>query len=64
VLGSPSIDLDGDTASGECVWAAVSGSGDGAPGILVGRHVDELVREDGRWRFARRVGHIDVGALG
>ena len=35
----------------------------GAPGVLVGRHVDELVREDGRWRFARRVGHIDIGAL-
>ncbi|MFC5749868.1 nuclear transport factor 2 family protein [Actinomadura rugatobispora] len=65
VIASPSIELDGDTASGECVWAAVSGAAEGgAPGVLVGRHVDEFVREDGRWRFARRAGHIDVGALG
>jgi hypothetical protein len=31
--------------------------------VLVGRHVDELVREDGRWRFAVRRGFVDVGAL-
>jgi uncharacterized protein (TIGR02246 family) len=59
LLGSPRIELDGDTASGECVWAAISGT----PGALVGRHVDELVREDGRWLFARRAGYIDIGAL-
>jgi uncharacterized protein (TIGR02246 family) len=63
LLAAPRIELDGDTATGECVWAAISASDSGAPGVLVGRHVDELVREDGRWRFARRVGHIDIGAL-
>jgi hypothetical protein len=57
--------LSGDTASGECVWAAIGRRTDGAePSILVGRHVDELVREDGRWRFALRRGFIDIGALG
>ncbi|WP_238439032.1 nuclear transport factor 2 family protein [Frankia nepalensis] len=64
LLGSPLVELAGDTATGECVWAAVSRDDDGAPRVLVGRHVDELVREDGRWRFARRRGLIDIGALG
>ncbi|MBL7500295.1 nuclear transport factor 2 family protein [Frankia sp. CNm7] len=63
LLGSPRIELGDDTASGECVWAAISWLPDGSPGVLVGRHVDQLVREDGHWRFARRIGHVDVGAL-
>jgi uncharacterized protein (TIGR02246 family) len=64
LLGSPLVELDGDTATGECVWAAVSRNDDGTPRVLVGRHVDRLVREDGRWRFARRAGLIDIGAVG
>jgi uncharacterized protein (TIGR02246 family) len=66
VLSSPRIELtgDGDTAAGECMWTAISLAADGSSKVLVGRHVDELVREDGRWRFARRTGHVDIGALG
>lgn len=63
VLGSPRVALNGDTATGECVWSAVS-MANGAPRILVGRHVDVLEREDGRWRFAMRRGLVDVGAVG
>jgi len=63
LIGSPRIELAGDRATGECVWAAVSGSQVGPPTILVGRHVDELVREDGRWCFARRAGFVDIGSL-
>jgi uncharacterized protein (TIGR02246 family) len=63
LLGSPRITLDGDKAVGECVWMAITNSVAGPPPIRVGRHVDELIREDGRWRFAKRVGHIDVGAV-
>jgi uncharacterized protein (TIGR02246 family) len=64
VLASPRIDLAGDAASGECVWAAVSRAEAGAPNVLVGRHVDELIREDGRWRFASRRGYVDIGSVG
>jgi hypothetical protein len=64
VLGSPRVEVDGDRASGECVWAAVSLRDDGTPRVAVGRHLDELVREDGRWRFAVRKGLLDVGAVG
>ncbi len=65
LIDTPRIELSGgDTASGECVWAAIAKGKDGAaPSVLVGRHVDELVREDGQWRFAVRRGFIDIGAL-
>jgi hypothetical protein len=64
LLASPRVHVNGDTASGECVWAAVAPSEDGASKVLVGRHIDELVREDGHWRFAHRRGYIDVGSVG
>jgi uncharacterized protein (TIGR02246 family) len=65
VLSSPRVEFtgDGDTADGECVWTAISLAPDGSPRVLVGRHVDQLVREDGHWRIARRTGLIDIGAL-
>jgi ketosteroid isomerase-like protein len=64
LIDTPRIALSGDTASGECVWAAIGRGADGAaPSILVGRHVDQLVREDGVWRFSLRRGFMDVGTL-
>jgi uncharacterized protein (TIGR02246 family) len=64
LIDTPRIELSGDTASGECVWAAIGKGTDGAePSILVGRHVDNFVREDGVWRFSVRRGFLDVGAL-
>jgi hypothetical protein len=41
----------------------VSQSEDGQSRVLVGRHVDELIREDGRWRFSKRLGFVDIGAV-
>jgi ketosteroid isomerase-like protein len=65
LIDTPRIELSGDTASGECVWAAIGRGTDGAePSVLVGRHVDNLVRQDGSWRFAVRRGFLDIGALG
>jgi uncharacterized protein (TIGR02246 family) len=64
LIDTPRIELSGDTASGECVWAAIGRRTGADPSVLVGRHVDQFVREDGRWRFTLRRGLIDVGALG
>ena len=64
VIGAPHIELDGDTAIGEAVWVAILRSESGPPTVSVGRHVDKLVREDGRWRFAERRGFLDVGSVG
>lgn len=61
VIASPGIEIDGDRAVGECVWVAVSGEPGEAPSLSsMGRHRDELVREDGRWRFASRKGLLDL----
>ena len=65
LIDTPRIELSGDDASGECVWAAIGRDTDGAnPSVLVGRHVDQLVREDGVWRIAVRRGFLDIGGLG
>jgi uncharacterized protein (TIGR02246 family) len=64
VLGSPHVELDGNTARGEAVWVAIARAEAGPSAIRVGRHVDKLVREDGRWRFAERRGFIDIGSVG
>jgi uncharacterized protein (TIGR02246 family) len=61
VLGAPHVELDGDTATGEAVWVAILRAEGGPPTVRVGRHVDKLVREEGRWRFAERRGFQDIG---
>jgi uncharacterized protein (TIGR02246 family) len=53
LLDSPRIEVDVSAQAGE------------APKItMMGRHVDQFVREDGRWRFALRKGLLDLGQLG
>jgi hypothetical protein len=27
---------------------------------MIGHHRDQLIRRDGRWRFLRRAGHVDI----
>ena len=65
LLAPPRIEVDagGDTASGECVWAAVTLADDGSPRIFMGRHVDTFVREDGAWKIAFRKGLADLGGM-
>lgn len=61
VISSPMVQLDGDVATAEVMWTALRAGADGRPELsMVGRHRDELVREDGRWRFRRREGLIDA----
>ena len=63
VIANPLVDLDpeGDRASSEVTWAVVARAQDGSPQLtMYGRHIDQLIRERGRWRFLRREGHIDL----
>jgi uncharacterized protein (TIGR02246 family) len=61
VISSPQVELDGDTATSQVMWTVVNRTGDGQASLsMVGRHRDELVRENGRWRFARRRGFVDI----
>ncbi|MBO0728820.1 MAG: nuclear transport factor 2 family protein [Acidimicrobiaceae bacterium] len=61
IIGTPIVTLDGDTASSEVMWTVINRGADGRPVVgMIGRHKDDLVREDGRWRFKRRKGFVDI----
>jgi uncharacterized protein (TIGR02246 family) len=61
IISSPIIQLNGDRATAEVMWTALHRDGDGRAAVsMVGRHLDDLVRQDGRWRFQRRRGFVDI----
>ena len=61
LIGSPRIELDGDTATGEVMWTVVRRGADGGVEVTgQGRHLDDYVRENGRWRIQRRRGLQDI----
>ena len=61
VISSPMIALRGDTATSDVMWTVVHRKEDGHPSLsMIGRHRDELGREDGRWRFLKRRGFVDI----
>lgn len=49
-----SIEVDGDRATGRCVAREIVRLKTGGLYKLIGKYRDELVKEDGRWVFARR----------
>jgi ketosteroid isomerase-like protein len=58
------IDVHGDTATAWSRWAYVVPGGDGKPVIAQGGHYDDtLVRENGHWKFQRRVAPVDIPPL-
>ncbi len=61
LVTEPEIVLHGDQATGDVTWALVARGDAGAPTLrLLGHYEDTYVREDGRWRFQRRVAHTDI----
>jgi ketosteroid isomerase-like protein len=55
------IDVHGDTASAWSRWSFTVTTADNKPAILYGGHYDDtLVREDGHWKFLRRVAASDI----
>jgi hypothetical protein len=64
LIGSPVVDLHGDSATSRVIWAAVSRGPEGRPHLgMLGHHEDELVRVNGRWYFKRRAGHVDIPSV-
>ena len=53
-LSEPSIRVDGDTAACVTDYIFLAGRGSEIKVTSAGRYVDDLVRDDGRWRFAAR----------
>jgi uncharacterized protein (TIGR02246 family) len=61
LVTEPEIVLHGDQATGSVTWTLVARGDDGTPCLrLLGHYEDTYVREDGRWRFQRRVAHTDL----
>jgi uncharacterized protein (TIGR02246 family) len=61
LVTEPQIELHGDRATGAVTWALVQrGEGDTPVLKLLGHYEDSYVRERGRWRYQRRVAHIDI----
>ena len=58
------IDVHGDTATAWSRWTFVVPSADKRPSMAQGgRYDDTLVREDGHWKFKRRVAGNDLPAM-
>jgi hypothetical protein len=54
------IDVQGDKATAWSRWSFTV-TADNKPSILYGGHYDDtLIREDGRWKFLRRVAAADI----
>ena len=65
VLSNFEIDVHGDTATAWSRWAFVVPGPDQKPVIgQGGRYDDLLVREDGHWRFKRRIASNDLPSSG
>jgi uncharacterized protein (TIGR02246 family) len=61
LITSPVVALDGDSATATVMWTVIARDANGAPELtMVGRHVDELVRQPDGWKFRRRKGFIDL----
>jgi uncharacterized protein (TIGR02246 family) len=65
ILSNFAIDVDRDTATAWSRWTFMSaGPNNTAVAAQSGRYDDALVREDGRWKFKRRVASNDIPAGG
>jgi len=62
LISSPRIVFEGEgSARSEVMWTVIDRTDRDRPVVtMIGRHRDLLVREDGRWRFLRRRGYVDI----
>jgi uncharacterized protein (TIGR02246 family) len=61
IVVNPEIAVDGDRATARSTWIYLVRGDDGEPTLSkVGHYEDELVREEGSWRFARRFAPMDM----
>jgi hypothetical protein len=61
ILSNFEVEVHGDTATAWSRWAYITPGADGKPVIAQGgRYDDTLVRENGVWKFKRRVASNDI----
>jgi hypothetical protein len=55
------IDVSGDRATATTKWIfVVSGDGNRPQPVFLGHYEDSMIRENGRWKFLRRVVRADI----
>jgi uncharacterized protein (TIGR02246 family) len=61
IISSPRVTLDGDRAQSTVMWSVASLADDGLARVtMVGHHIDQLVKSDGRWYIQCRRGLVNL----
>ena len=61
IISNPRVAIDGDRATTGAMFTVFVRDAEGLPKVVsLGFHSDELVRDDGRWRFAGRTANIEI----
>ena len=61
LLTNVSVDVNGDVATSTSRWTGITLGPDNKPAVTrAGHYEDTLVRENDRWRFQKRIVHVDV----
>jgi len=61
ILSNFKIDVQGDTATAWSRWSFVTPGADKKPAVTqAGRYDDTLIRENGQWKFKRRLASNDI----
>ena len=61
IVSSPQINLHGDIATSQVMWTVIHRAKNGQPQVtMIGKHHDELIRENGEWKIQTRKGTVDI----
>jgi ketosteroid isomerase-like protein len=61
IVSSPQINLHGDIATSQVMWTVIHRDKNGQPQVtMIGKHHDELIRENGEWKIQTRMGTVDI----
>ena len=61
IVSSPQINLTGNSAASRVMWTVIHRDKNGQPQVtMIGKHHDELIRENGEWKIQSRRGTVDI----
>ena len=61
IVSSPQINLHEDIATSQVMWTVIHRDKNGQPQVtMIGKHHDELIRENGEWKIQTRKGTVDI----
>ncbi|MBT2187368.1 nuclear transport factor 2 family protein [Sphingobium nicotianae] len=62
LMSNPHIEIDGDTARIDITWCYMTRDADEVPTVFqMGHYLDDLVREDGKWKIAKHTVNRSMG---